>query len=243
MEEIRGINEIIKKSPYLYHPPIPISYTRNNKKKDLSGYNYMKIYIWVMSLSLILNFTACNYVKAMFYIEHMETDERLQRMDVGKVVDSLDIRPGWEIADVGAGSGLFTRAMAEKIKPDGVIYAVDINRDLLEHIEKSAAESGIKNIKTALADENDPRIPQKVDLIFICDTFHYVKNHKQYIKTLSAYLKDRGVIAMIDYKKNWPPLSEKFAADELIGWMNDAGLKLSRSYDFIEDEFFMIFVK
>jgi len=210
----------------------------NSYHKYLSG---LKINFWIISLLLVLNIPSCNYVKALFYIDHMETDERVKKMDVGKIVDNLRIQPGFKIADVGAGSGLFTRAMAVKTLPDGLVYAADINKDLLDHIEKSAAESGLKNIITVTADENDPRIPQKADLIFMCDTFHYIKNHKQYVKILSAYLKETGAIAIIDYKKNWPPLSEKFTEDELKSWMKDAGLKLSRSYDFIEDEFFMIF--
>ena len=118
-------------------------------------------------------FPGCtDWIKAVFYIDHMETENRTSRMHVDRIVESLELKPGETAADIGAGSGLFTRRMAERVSPGGMVYAVDINKKLLAHIEKNA---GGLPIRTVLATEDDPRVPERVDLIFMCDTLHYIE--------------------------------------------------------------------
>jgi len=182
-----------------------------------------------------------NRIKAIFYIDHMEREERLERMYIDSIIEKLAVKPGQKIADIGAGSGLFSRKIAMKIAPHGIVYAIDINKHLLDHINKTNKKEGITNIITVLAKETDPQIPELVDLIYICDTLHYIDEQEKYIKTMSSYLKNGGKIAVVDFKINWPPLSIKFTKDDLINWMNTAGLTLIEDYDFIEDEFLMIF--
>ncbi len=192
---------------------------------------------------ILLSLTSCvDWIKAVFYIDHMERDERISGMYINRIIESLNLKPGLTIADIGAGSGLFSRKMAKRVV-HGMVYAVDINMKLLQHIEQTNSKGSITNIKTVLAEENDPEIPEPVDLIFICDTLHYIDHQEQYVETMSSYLKKGGRIAVIDFRKNWPPLSIKFTEDELIGWMKSAGLEPINRYDFIRDEFFMIFKK
>jgi cyclopropane fatty-acyl-phospholipid synthase-like methyltransferase len=190
---------------------------------------------------VLFAFPGCtDWIKAVFYIDHMETENRTSRMHVDRIVESLELKPGETAADIGAGSGLFTRRMAERVSPGGMVYAVDINKKLLAHIEKSAGELPIR---TVLAVEDDPKVPSRVDLIFICDTLHYVDQPARYIEKMAMHLDPGGRIAVIDFRKNWPPMSNRFTVDELRAWMKNAGLEPVREYDFIEDEFFIVFVK
>lgn len=192
---------------------------------------------------ILLSLTSCvDWIKAVFYIDHMERDERTSGMHISRIIEKLDLKPGLKVADIGAGSGLFSRKIAKRVA-HGIVYAVDINKELLQHIDKTSRRGSITNIKTVLAEENDPNIPEPVDLIFICDTLHYIDHQEQYVKKMSSYLKRGGRIAVVDFRKNWPPLSIKFTEDDLTGWMRSAGLQLISSYDFIEDEFFMVFKK
>jgi cyclopropane fatty-acyl-phospholipid synthase-like methyltransferase len=192
---------------------------------------------------ILLSLTSCaEWIKAVFYIDHMERDERISGMHINQIIETLNLKPGLKIADIGAGSGLFSREMAKRVD-HGMVYAVDINKKLLKHIDQTNSRVNITNIKTVLAEENDPDIPEQVDLIFICDTLHYIDHQDQYIRTMSSYLKKGGRIAVIDFRKNWPPLSIKFTEDDLTGWMKSAGLTPINRYDFIIDEFFMVFLK
>jgi ubiquinone/menaquinone biosynthesis C-methylase UbiE len=180
------------------------------------------------------------WVKARFYIDHMERPERLERIQAERVVKVLQLAPGSAVADIGAGSGLFTRAMAREVAP-GIVHAVDINPNLLTHIEKSAQEAGLTNIETILASEDDPRLPDMLDVVFICDTLHYIEEPERYLRELHAHVRPGGRVAIIDFFRNWPPMSNRFSADQLESWMKSAGFSLLERHDFIEDQYFMIF--
>ncbi len=191
----------------------------------------------VLSLTLLRD-----SIKSVFYIDHMERNERVDRMNIDKILSKLEISKGDIIADVGAGSGMFSRMFSELAGTTGKIYAVDINKKLLKHIEKINSVKGINNIATVLASENDPKIPEPVDLIFICDTLHYIDKQKEYVKTMSKYLKPEGRIAVISFFQKWPPMSNRFLEKDLSEWMNKAKLKRVAYYDdFIQDEYLAVY--
>ncbi len=197
--------------------------------------------VLVVAVLALVPLSGCtDWIKAVFYIDHMETENRTSRMHVDRIIDALELGPGRRVADIGAGSGLFTRKMAERVSPGGTVYAIDINKKLLGHIEKSS--EGLP-VRTVLAVEDDPKVPSRVDLIFICDTLHYIDKPALYVEKMAMHLDPGGRIAVIDFKKNWPPMSNRFTVDELKGWMKGGGLVATREFDFIEDEFFIVFVK
>ncbi len=180
------------------------------------------------------------WIKARSYIVLMERQDRLERMQVERVVQTLQLASGSVIADIGAGSGLFTRPLAKAVAP-GVVYAVDINPNLLAHIEKSAKEAGLANIKTVLATEGDPRLPEALDVIFICDVLHLIEGPERYLRELHGYVRPGGRVAIISIIQNWPPVGNHFNADQLEKWMKQAGFALAERHDFITDQYLMIF--
>jgi ubiquinone/menaquinone biosynthesis C-methylase UbiE len=181
-----------------------------------------------------------SWIKARFYISHMETENRVGHMQVERVVQTLQLGPGSVVADIGAGSGLFTRAMAKAVAR-GVVYAVDINANLLAHIEKSAQESGLSNIKTVLSTEGDPRLPEPLDLIFLCDVLHLMDDPELYLKGLDPHVRPKGRVAIISFVRNWPPLANQFSAEQLERWMAQVGFSPLKRHDFIPDQYLMIF--
>jgi ubiquinone/menaquinone biosynthesis C-methylase UbiE len=194
----------------------------------------------IVGVAIALLAGGLSWIKARFYIDHMENPGRLERMQVERVVETLKLVPGSVIADIGAGSGLFTRTLAKAVAP-GVVYAVDINPNLLAHIEKSAKEAGLANIKTVLATEGDPRLPEALDVIFICDTLHLIEGPERYLRELHEYVRPGGRVAIISFIQNWPPVGNQFSADQLERWMKQAGFALAERHDFITDQYLMIF--
>src|SRR5687767_15979320 len=97
------------------------------------------------------------------YAKFLEGADRVARMQVPRVVTALELKPGMKVADIGAGSGLFTRPIAKAIAPGGVAYAVDIDAALLKIVERGAANEKIANIKTIQATAADPKLPEPVD--------------------------------------------------------------------------------
>ena len=85
------------------------------------------------------------------YIKLLESERRIGGLQVDKVVEALKVRPDDRVCDLGAGSGLFTRPLARKAGGKGIVYAVDIDSELLKHVERTAQEQKLANIKPILA--------------------------------------------------------------------------------------------
>ena len=201
---------------------------------------------WLASFVWILVYSGCQLAaqnNPLEYVQILESAERVRKLQVPRVVDHLGAQPGDKIADLGAGSGLFTRPLARKVGAEGIVYAVDINGDLLEHIDETAGEEGLRNIETVLASEYDPKIPERVDLVLICDTLHQIENPGAYLGNLANYLTESGRVAIIDYEKEWPRRLEeaRYTPFDLDAWMTSAGFDLERKYDFLLGNFFVIY--
>lgn len=177
------------------------------------------------------------------YIKLLEGERRVAGLQVARVVEALQIKPGQRIADLGSGSGLFTRPLAKKVGPEGVVYAIDIDQALLDHVTKSAARARIANIVPILAAEDDPKLTEPVDLIVIIDTLHHIKNQAAYLQGLKKYLRAGGRIAIIDFSKTWPTGHESmiYKLDDLEGWMKAAGFKRVAQHDFLDNNFFVVY--
>ena len=183
-----------------------------------------------------------DWIVARGYIALLEWDWRVRKLQVERVTGVLAVMPGQKVADLGAGSGIFSRSLARAVGPDGIVYAVDINRRLLDYIEESAAEQGIRNVRTVKAAEDDPMLPEPVDLIFICDTLHHIADRGAYLKSLRRYLKPSGRVAVIDFIKS-PHLfsSAKYSLPELERWLTEAGYMPTGRYSFLQNNFFVLY--
>lgn len=177
------------------------------------------------------------------YARFLEGAERVSRMQVPRVIAALQLKPGMSVADIGAGSGLFTRPIARAIAPGGTAYAVDIDAALLKIIDRTAREQKIANIDTVVAAATDPKLPRPVDVIFICDALHHIGGQAEYIRGLRKYLKPGGRIAVIDFSERWPAGHETmaFTLAELDGWMKGAAFSRRESHDWLENSFFVIY--
>lgn len=207
--------------------------------------NYRKA---VLSFLLITSLTLLSVAQqprrtAEEYIKVLETERRIEGLQIEKVIATLKIKPGQRVGDLGAGSGLFARPIAKRLGEKGLVYAIDVDPGLLKHVEKTAAAEKITNIKTILAAEDDAKLPEKVDLIIIIDTLHHIGNQGPYLKGLKKYLKRGGRVAIVDFSNEWPAGHEsmKYSLNQLEGWMKDAGFKRTEKHDFLNNNFFVIY--
>lgn len=177
------------------------------------------------------------------YIKTLESERRVEGLQVPHVVESLKLKPGQRIVDLGSGSGLFTRPLAKAIGTSGICYAIDVDPELLKHVEKTAKDAGINNVRTVLGGESDPKIPEPVDLIAIFDTLHHIDHRPTYLANLKKYLKPQGRIAIIDFSEAWPAGHEnmKYTLTDLEGWMRSGGYTRVEKLDFLSNNFFVIY--
>jgi len=175
------------------------------------------------------------------YIQRMESPDRAEWQKPKKVVDYLAIRDGDVIADIGAGSGYFSVLLSKRVGDSGRIYAVDIENEMIEYIEKRAKKERLNNIKT-----DDPLLLESsIDLIFICDTYHHIEGRDNYLKILKKVLKKNGRLAIVDFHvvdtPVGPPLNIRISKDKIMGEILKAGFKLEADYYFLPYQYFLIF--
>ncbi|HWR58476.1 MAG TPA: class I SAM-dependent methyltransferase, partial [Thermodesulfovibrionales bacterium] len=117
------------------------------------------------------------------FIQLMESPYRSKWQKPEEVVDALAIKKGDSVADIGAGSGYFTAILARKVGVNGKVYAVDIEKRMLEHVANKAKKEGLNNIEFILSKTDDPLLPiASMDLIFVCNTYVYLEKRDSYVK-------------------------------------------------------------
>jgi ubiquinone/menaquinone biosynthesis C-methylase UbiE/intracellular sulfur oxidation DsrE/DsrF family protein len=119
-----------------------------------------------------------------------------------EIVAACRIEPGQTVADIGAGTGLFTRLFADAVGENGRVVAVDIAQKFLDHIATSSREAGLKNVETVLCTVDSTELPpDSVDVAFICDTYHHFEFPAKTMASLRQALKPDGRVIVIDFKK------------------------------------------
>ena len=182
------------------------------------------------------------------YIQRMESPDRVEWQKPEKVVDYLSINKGDTVADIGAGSGYFTVLFSKRVGDNGKVYAVDIEKGMIEYIEKRAQKEGLNNMNYVLAKPDDPLLPKSsVDLIFICDTYHHIEKRGNYLKILKDVLKKDGRLVIVDFHTVktpvGPPLGMRIPKEKTVKEILSAGFKAEAEYFFLPYQYFLIFSK
>jgi ubiquinone/menaquinone biosynthesis C-methylase UbiE len=161
------------------------------------------------------------------WIQRLERPERVASQKVDEIVPRLDLKPGMIVADIGAGTGVFSRPIARAVGPGGKVYAVDIEQELLDDIKRRADEQQITNIQPVLGEFDDPKLPARdVDLAFFNDVLHHIEHRAAYLKALATYIKPTGRIALVEFDKSMPqaePASLLLNRAEVEQWLVEAG--------------------
>lgn len=136
------------------------------------------------------------------YVEKFEIESREVFAKREQIVHACRIAKGAAVADVGAGTGIFTRQFADVAGSTGHVFAVDIAQNFLDHINKTNRETDRKNVQTILCTaENTQLMPVTVDVAFICDTYHHFEFPLKTMTSLHAAMKPGGRVFVIDFKR------------------------------------------
>ena len=181
------------------------------------------------------------------WIATLDNPERIAGMKVPELIEKLGIQREMVVADVGAGSGVLTGPLALATGPRGVVYASDIDKALLAHIEKRAQDSRLPNIRTVLGSFTDPLLPQAVDLALMNDVLHHVQDRAAYLKNLARHLKKGGRLAIVEFKPEGSPHQgqpELIVSEAQVNdWADAAGLERSQAFALYADRYFVFYTK
>lgn len=136
------------------------------------------------------------------FVKRFETDDREVYKHRAAIVQALGLKRGMAVADVGSGTGVFTRLIADRVGPDGKVYAVDVSPGFLKHVEKRSKELGQGHVQTILATQDSTGLPPgSIDLAFICDTYHHLEHPAQTLTSIRRALRPGGELVVVDFDK------------------------------------------
>lgn len=176
------------------------------------------------------------------WIESMERPERLAKLKTGEVMARLELQPGDLVADVGAGSGVFSWPLAQAVAPGGTVYAVEVDQGFLDFIREGAQQRGVDNVVPVLGEFTDPKLPvRNLDLAFFHNVLHHIEGRPAYLEKLSGYLKPNARIVIIDLVDGHKEPEMQMSLDQVKEWMAGVGFEMTAEYSLFEDRFFTVF--
>ena len=131
----------------------------------------------------------------------LERDERVREEQPEAVLDAMGLDPGDVVADIGCGSGYYARRMARRVAPEGRIYCVDIQQEMLDIMQQLADRDGVTGIVPVLGDVDDPKLPDgEVDWIILADVYHEMSEYEAMLAGMRASLAPAGRVALLEYR-------------------------------------------
>jgi ubiquinone/menaquinone biosynthesis C-methylase UbiE len=184
------------------------------------------------------------------YLEHLDSTDRDRYQKPAEVIDALRLKPGMAVADLGSGSGYFTRRFIEAVTETGMVYAVDVEPEMLAYAKESVIHMHTAyTAEFILAQPDNPKLPfESVDLLFVCNTIHHLENRSKYFSDLKSSLKPGARIAIIDFYPDERsgdlgfPKHHLVARDTIVQEMAAAGYQLAREHSFLPKQYFLEFV-
>ena len=184
------------------------------------------------------------------FTERFETEGREVYDNRELIVEKLGLQSGMSVADVGAGTGLFTRLMAPKVGADGKVYAVDIAKTFVDHTVMSSHARGLKQVEGVVCTPDDSKLaPASVDLVFICDTYHHFEFPHKTMLSIASALKPGGRVALLDFERiegvssDWTMGHVRAGKEVFQKEIEDAGFELVEEFDLFTENYFLVFKK
>jgi len=181
-------------------------------------------------------------------MEWLDRPEREEEERTDKVLDSLDIRPGDVVADLGAGSGFFTFRMAPKVGKTGEVLAVEIQEAMLNTLRARAAAMKATNVEVVRGSEIDPHLPAGgVNLVLLVDVYHELTYPFEVMTKVREALKPAGRVVFVEYRKEDPGVRikevHKMSVEQLEREMNAVGLVRVRTVETLPLQHIVVFEK
>ncbi len=167
-----------------------------------------------------------------------------------EILEATAVKPGMVVADIGAGTGLFTRMFSPRVAPDGRVIAVDISRTFIDNILRTAAQQGLGNIEGVVNTDRDVALPAgSIDLAFLCDTYHHFEYPQTMLDSIHRALRPGGALVIIDFRRipgyssPWVMGHVRAGGEEVRKEVEAAGFRLVEQRDFLKTKYFLRFVR
>ncbi len=183
--------------------------------------------------------------------EKFEVESREVFVERAKIVAQCGIEAGQTVADIGAGTGLFTRLFSAQVGESGHVIAVDITQNFLDHIAKTNRELGLKNVDTLKCSSDSTELPKdSIDVAFICDTYHHFEFPIKTMESLFGAMKPGGKLILVDFRRiegestDWILKHVRAGQDVFESEITSVGFtKVHHPKDILRENYLVIFEK
>lgn len=166
------------------------------------------------------------------------------------IVDATGVGPAMAVADIGAGTGLFTRLFAQRVGPGGKVYAVDISQTFVENIIRTSRAQGLNNVTGVVNSHKETMLPlATIDLVFLVDTYHHFEYPASMLSSINQSLKPGGKLVVIDFRRDpqhssrWIMGHVRAGKDRVIDEITNAGFHLSDDRPLLRTNYYLVFTK
>lgn len=184
------------------------------------------------------------------FVERFEKEGREVYDFRKQIVSACQIKPGMTIADVGAGTGLFTRLFAPLVGEEGTVFALDITPQFVRHIEMTCREANITNVKGIVCTPTSVELPDNlIDKAFICDTYHHFEFPYKTMRSVYRALRPGGEVILVEFHRKPGQSSEwilghvRAGKDVFLEEIRLAGFKVAEEADFMKESYLVRFQK
>jgi predicted methyltransferase len=178
----------------------------------------------------------------------LETESREVYQQRHAIVAAASVRPGMSVADIGAGTGLFTRLFAAEVGATGRVYAVDIARAFIVGNLRRAREAGHDNVVGIESTQQDTRLaPASIDLAFVCDTYHHFEQPMAMLASIRAALRPGGTLVVVDFERipgvspDWILKHVRAGKEDVRAEIEAAGFRFVEEVKLMRENYFLRF--
>jgi ubiquinone/menaquinone biosynthesis C-methylase UbiE len=194
--------------------------------------------LWIIILLSFVLTGSLVYQQSKITVEDWE--KRLNKLQPPKdIMDAIGVKPGMVIGEIGAGTGRMTVWLADRVGDEGKIYANDIDRNALDHLENRCKKDNIGNVVTILGEVENPLLPENsLDLAFMINVYHHLDMPVALVRNIIPSLKPMGILAIVDAdpeKSNFGA-NHSTSMEEMLAQLDEAGYKLIRVETFLPDD-------
>ena len=163
------------------------------------------------------------------------------------IMDALGIFDGAVVADVGAGGGWFTVRLAQRVGPNGLVYAEDIQPQMIESINRRVRRAGLTNVQTVIGTASNPLLPGPIDALLMVEVYGQVEDPVTLLRNVMPRLKPGGRVGIVEYRLDGggpgPPLDQRVEPETVVRDAQAAGFRLLAREDDFRYQYLLVFVR
>lgn len=182
------------------------------------------------------------------YRHFLDAPERESWQQPERVLSALSISEGFVVADIGAGTGYFTKRLAERVGSCGLVYATDVQEKMINELRSLVQKRDLENVVVIHAGFDDPQLPANCcDLVLFANVYKEIDDRVLYMQKVKRALKPNGRVVILGFRPDapgrGPPRDARLSAHQVVRELSEAGFTLRESHEFLPRQYFLVVVR